>query len=376
MDEINIGIDVSKATKGFKSGTEYYTIEITKAILKQDNNEDEITLYTKKPLLSVLGVLPHNITEKVMSFPPRLWTQIRLSYETSVRPPSVLFIPAHTLPRFSKSPIVTTIHDIGFKHYPQLYPRHELWYHNYSMNQAVRKAVHIIAISEATKKDILKYYPDTRESKITVIHHGFNRERYRPLRSTDKEIYRKKYGKYILFIGRLEEKKNVVGMVKAYALLRKERKITHKLVLAGRPRYGFTKVEEEIAKLPDDIKKDIIMPGYISDERLPVIMREADIFLFTTFFEGFGMPILEAFASGVPVVASNTTSIPEVAGNAAILVNPYKPLEIASGCSRLINKPDLRRRQISLGIQRSRQFTWEKSADMTLEVLRNVARKY
>jgi len=308
-----------------------------------------------------------------MTLPPRLWTQIRLSWEATVHPPDVLFVPAHTIPISSRAPIVTTIHDLGFKHYPALYPRHELFYHNFSMNQAVKRAAHIIAISEATKKDILKFYPQAKSNNITVVHHGFNRNRYRPLKSNDRLVFQPKYGKYILFVGRLEEKKNVYGMVKAFNLLRKESSISHKLILAGRPKFGFDKVKEFIESLPPVIKNDIILPGYIDDTKLPILLREADIFLFPTFFEGFGLPILEAFASGVPVVASNTTSIPEVAGEAAILVNPLKPLEIASGCSRLINKPDLRRRLVSLGLQRARQFTWEKAGAETLQVLINIA---
>jgi len=374
MDEIKIGIDVSKVNKGYKSGTEYYTQEITKAIIAADNGEDDIILYSKKPLDNAVGILPPNVEEKVMSFPPRLWTQIRLTFEATFHPPTVLFIPAHTIP-LARCPIVTTVHDLGFKHYPRLYPKHELWYHNFSMDRAINKATHIIAISEATKRDILKFYPNARPSQITVIHHGFNRDKYRPLRANDKEIYRAKYGKYILFVGRLEEKKNIMGIIRAYALLRKERGIEHKLVLAGRPRYGFDKVEQEIAKLPQPVRDNIIITGYVDDGKLPILLREADLFLFPTFFEGFGLPILEAFASGVPVVASNTTSIPEVAGNAALLVNPRKPLEIASGCSRIINKPDMRQRLIRMGLSRARQFTWEKSGRETLKVLLGVAYK-
>lgn len=373
MDEITIGIDVSKATKKFKSGTEYYTQEIVQAILAASNGQDLFKLYTKSPLRHSLGVIPRNAEEKIMSLPPRLWTQLRLSWEVTVRPPDVLFIPAHTIPMSSRAPIVTTIHDLGFKHYPSLYPHHELIYHNFSMSQAVKRASHIIAISEATKKDILKFYPRARSSNITVIHHGFNRNRYRPLKTSDRLVFQPKYGKYILFVGRLEEKKNVCGMVEAFNLLRKETSIQHKLVLAGRPRYGFDKVKELIESLPSAIKRDIVLPGYIDDAKLPVLLREADIFLFPTFFEGFGMPVLEAFASGVPVVGSNTTSIPEVAGDSAVLIDPRKPLEIASGCSRLINKPDLRRRLVSLGLQRARQFTWEKAGLETLQVLIDTA---
>jgi len=374
MDEITIGIDASKATKGYKSGTEYYTQEIIKAIILSDNGQNKFLLYSKLPL-DVLGIHDNNVTDKIMPFPPRLWTQLRLSYEASIHPPDVLFIPAHTIPLLFRCPVVTTIHDLGFKHYPNLYPEHEILYHNYSMNMAARRANLIIAISEYTKKDFLKYYPDTNPDKIFVIHHGFNRDRFRPLRPIDDKKFIPKYGKYILFVGRLEEKKNIMGLVKSYVLLRKERKIEHKLVLAGRPRFGFEKVQNYIDKLPHEIKKDIILTGYVSDEDLPILYREADIFLFPTFFEGFGMPILEAFASGVPVVASNTTSIPEVAGNAALLVNPKKPFEIASACSRIINKSILRRKLVSDGINRAKMFTWEKAGQKTLEVLLYGAKK-
>ncbi len=369
-----IAIDASKATKAFLSGTEYYTQEIIKGIIKASTHNDKIVLYSKEPVGNIFGQLPSNIVNRVLSKPPRLWTQLRLSWETSIRPSNALFIPAHTIPLITKSPIVTTIHDLGFKHYPELYPRHELMYHNFSMDLAVRKAKQIIAISEFTKKDLLENYPHCDPKKITVIHHGYNTDRFKPLKLTDDLKFQKKYGKYILFVGRLEEKKNVLGMVKAYALLRKERNIEHKLVLAGRPKFGFEHVKEYIETLPENIAKDIIITGYVPDDDLPILMREADIFLFTTFFEGFGMPILEAYASGVPVVASNTTSIPEVAGNAAILVDPHKTLDIASACSKIINQPHIRKKLIRDGIARSHMFSWDKAGAQTLEVIKNVAK--
>lgn len=371
---MTIGIDASKATKTFLSGTEYYTQEIIKGILKASDANDNIVLYSKDKLGDSIGKLPNNATNKLLLKPTRLWTQSRLSWETSVRPIDALFVPAHTIPFLSRSPMVTTIHDLGFKHYPHLYPKHELFYHNFSMNIAVKKTKKIIAISEFTKRDILKYYPQCDPDKIVVIHHGYNKERFYPLKKTDDRKYQEKYGQYILFVGRLEEKKNVLGMVKAYALLRKERSVTHKLILAGRPKFGFDLVKAHIDKLPVDVKRDIIITGYVPDSDLPILMREADIFLFTTFFEGFGMPILEAFASGVPVVASNTTSIPEVAGRAAILVDPNKILDIASACSKIINQSHVRNKLIKDGLIRSHLFSWEKAGAETLNAIRDVAK--
>jgi len=373
MNSNYIAIDASKATKKFLSGTEYYTQEIIKGIVIASSTNDNITLYSKDPIGNILGDLPAHVHNQVLKRPSRLWTQVRLSWETFVRPSRALFIPAHTIPIITRSPIVTTLHDLGFKHYPELYPRHELFYHNFSMNMAVRRAKKIIAISEFTKQDILKWYPFCNAEKITVVHHGYNKNRFAPLKQTDSLKFRNKYDKYILFIGRLEEKKNVLGMVKAFALLRKERSVRHKLVLAGRAKFGFGKVEEYINTLPADIKKDIVITGYVSDDDLPVLLREADIFLFTTFFEGFGMPILEAFASGVPVVASNTTSIPEVAGNAALLVDPNKTLDIASACSKIINQPHIKKKLIRDGLARCHQFSWEKAGAKTFEVIKDVA---
>lgn len=370
-DRPTIGIDASKLAKGFKSGTEYYTQEIIRAMLDLQNAGNKFVLYCKKSIEKSFGEIPRNTDIKVISFPPHLWTQLRLSWEVTLHPPNVLFIPAHTIPPIARCRIITTIHDLGFKHYPHLYPLIERIYHNYSMNQAVKRAYQIIAISEFTKKDILKFYPKVNPNKIYVAHHGFNNDRYRPLRHTDNLKFRPKYNRYILFIGRLEEKKNVLGMIKAYALLRKERRIQHKLVLAGNKKYGFEKVEEYIKLLPETVKKDIIFPGYILDQDLPIILREADLFLFTTLFEGFGMPILEAFASGVPVITSNTTACPEIAGDAALTVNPLKPLDIASACSKILNKPDLRRHLIIKGLHRSKQFTWQVAANKTLKILTN-----
>ena len=373
MDEIRptIGIDASKLAKQIKSGTEYYTQEIIRNIIDLGDNDINIVLYCKKPLSRSFGPLPPNTSVKIMGFPPRLWTQIRLSIETTLRPPSVLFVPAHTIPPVTRCPIVTTIHDLGFRKYPALYPALEKIYHKYSMKQAIKRADKIISISHATKADIIKYYPRAKSKNIEYIYHGLNAGRYRPLRAGDQLRFQPKWDKYILFIGRLEAKKNILGIVKSYALLRKERGIKHKLVLAGKPKFEFDKVRQYIDKLTPDVKKDIILPGYIGNSDLPVLLREADIFLFPTFFEGFGMPILEAFASGVPVVTSNTTSCPEIAGEAAIVVDPYKPLAIASACSKLINKPDVRRNYIRTGFHRSKQFSWQKSARATLDVLKS-----
>ena len=367
MDEI-IGIDVSRAFKGFLSGTEYYSREVTRYMLAANQDKHRLRLYSNQPVGETFGPLSSKIETRVIPF-PRFWTQFRLSWEVIWHKPSVLFVPAHTIPIICPTKTVVTVHDLGFMHYPELYRPLERFILKYIMGYAIKKATKIVTISQATEDDILKFYPKIDKSKITIVYQGLNHERFRPLKPTDKLKFQPKYGKYILFVGRIEERKNVARMIEAYALLRKERKVTHKLVLAGRPRYGYSRFLEIIEKLPEDIRQDIILPGYISDTDLPILLREADIFLYPSLFEGFGLPILEAYASGVPVVTSNVTSMPEVAGKAALIVNPYKNLEIASALSQIINKPKLRSDLIYAGKKRALKFNWEDTGKETLNVI-------
>jgi glycosyltransferase involved in cell wall biosynthesis len=359
-----IGIDTSRTTKPKLTGTEYYSIEIIKNLAQVDQN-NRYLLYAQFDPSKRLGPLPGNFRTKVMPF-PRLWSQVRLSWEMFMRRPDVLFVPSHTVPVYHPKNTVVTLHDLGFKHFPELYSPKELMYHNWTMNFSANHAKEIITPSEFTRQDIIKTY-SIDPSKIHVVWHGFDKDRFRPDPNVKKQPY-------ILFIGRIEEKKNIRNMIKAYGLLRKEIKVAHKLVLAGSPGFGYEGIKEEIAKLPKEIQKDIVETGYISEVEYVKRLQEADIFLFTTNFEGFGMPIVEAFACGTPVVTSNVSSMPEIAGNAALLVDPKKPLQIAAALSKLINDSNLKKSLILKGRVRSGLFSWEKAAHQTLEVLQRAGR--
>ncbi|AKM82773.1 TPA: glycosyltransferase family 1 protein [Candidatus Berkelbacteria bacterium] len=360
---MTIGIDTSRAVKEHLTGTEYYSIELIKSFMKLDK-EDRFLLYSPKDPRPNLGHLPENFHTKIMPF-PKFWSQVRLSIEMLSNKPDVLFVPAHLVPIIHPKNTVTTIHDLGFKHFPELYPAKELLYHNWGMNFSVKHAKKIITVSEYTKKDLLETY-NIEPTKIDVVWSGVDLERFKP----DETVKKKPY---ILFIGRLEEKKNIVNMIKAYAFLRKEQHVTHQLVLAGSPGFGYENIQKEIEGLPAEIQKDIIQTGYISEEEYIKRLREADIFLFCTNFEGFGFPVIEAMATGTPVVASNVTSIPEIAGNAAMLVNPKKPIEIGAALSRLINNKGLKKSFILKGRVRSKIFTWEQTGQKTLEIIKKAS---
>lgn len=360
-----IGIDTSRVTKPKLTGTEYYSIEIIRAIAKFDQ-QDQFILYSQKDPRPRLGKLEQNFKTKIMPF-PKLWSQIRLSIEMMFRQPDVLFIPSHLVPIIHPKNTVVTLHDLGFKHFPELYSPKELIYHNWGMNFSAKHAKHIIAPSEYTKKDLIKTYT-IEPNKISVIWHGFDHNLFKPALNVKKKPF-------IFFIGRLEEKKNIIGMIKAYAILRKEHGVSHQFVLAGSPGFGYENIQKEIDLLPKEISRDIIQLGYIDQNEYVRKLQEADIFLFCTFFEGFGLPIIEAMAAGTPVVASNTTSIPEIAGRAAILVDPQKPFQIAAALSKVIHSDSLKKSLILKGRVRSKLFSWEKAGDATLKVIKEAAKK-
>ena len=358
-----IGIDASRIAKPIRTGTETYTIELVKALSGIDRKNDYI-LYSPKSIEAQLLNLGKNFKFKVLPF-GRFWTQIRLTREMINHKPDLLFVPAHTLPLVFPQKSVVTLHDLGFKHFPELYSSGDLLYHNWAMGHSVKHASHIIAISKFTKKDILACFT-LDPAKITVIYEGYDEKAFRAsgLKNTKKP--------YILFIGRLEQKKNIAGMIKAYALLRQEKEIKHQFVLAGNPGFGYEKIIAEINRLPAEVKKDIILPGYVSEEKYIELLTHADILFFCSFFEGFGLPPLEAMASGVPVVASNRTSIPEITGKAALLVDPEKTFDMAAALSKVINDEGLRKALISKGIARATLFSWKKTAQKTLEVLESI----
>lgn len=362
-----IGIDASRAVKNQRTGTEHYSQQIILNLALIDKDNDYI-LYSPIAPSGDLAKLPKNFSWKIMPF-PKLWSQIRLSWEMifASSKPKVVFEPAHTIPIFHHQKTVVTLHDLGFKYFPELYTPLERKYHNWCMDFSVRHAAHIITPSLYTKKDLVKNY-GINPKNISVIYHGYNNKIYKP-RLYPKPIE----DPYIFFVGRLENKKNIRGLIEAYELLRREPKIKHKLVLAGKPGYGYEKYRQFKDNLPPNLQKDIIELGYIEEEELSSWMKNADVFFFPSFFEGFGLPILEAMACAVPVVASKITSIPEVASDCALLVNPRKPFEMAAALSKIINDKNLYKTLANRGKVRANQFSWIKSAQQTLAVLEEIA---
>ncbi len=366
---MTIGIDASRALRSVKTGTEWYSVEIIRHLTSLDTKNQYI-LYSHKPAEAPLLDLPKNVTWKIMPF-PRGWTLFRLSYEMMRHAPDVLFIPAHTLPLIAPKRSVVMVHDLGFKHYPELYPWRQKAYHNFVVDYVARHATHILTPSEFTKKDLIKFL-QIPENKITVVYHGYDDNLYQPRHNSEHQSAQ--YQPYIFFIGRLETKKNITGLIEAFKILRTQNpKLTPKLVLAGKPSHGYEQIKILIDSL-GDLKKDIVELGYVPEAEMPTWYSNAAMLAFPTFFEGFGFPIIQAMACGTPVVTSNTTANPEIAGKAALLVDPYQPHQIAENMAKIFTNASLKADLINKGFDQVKKFSWTNATQKTLEVIEKISK--
>lgn len=365
---MKIGIDASRANKQKKTGVEWYSYHLIEEFKKIDS-ENQYFLYTNEPLRGALGICPRNFQECVLKWPiPRSWTIGRLSWEMKFGKniPDVLFVPAHTLPLLNPKRSVVTIHDIGFEHFPEAYHWADKLYHKLTIQIIKRAATKIIAVSHFTKEDIVKTYKIPQE-KIVVVLNGYDEDKYKVLPES-KNVLKEKYqidSSYILFVGRLELKKNIPRLVEAFGRFKlKYPEDKHKLVLVGTKGLTFPLVEEQIKKF--NLENEIVFPGWVGSDDLPIFHNNADLFVFPSLFEGFGIPVLEAMACGCPVICSNTTSLPEVTGEAALMFDPLKIEEIVARMEQVLFNPEVSDSLRIKGLERVKQFSWKKCAEETL----------
>ncbi len=265
---------------------------------------------------------------------------------------------------------IVTVHDITPIILSRYHQKLSIAYHKIIMYLILKHVDKIITVSNNTKTDLIKYF-SIPSDKIKVIYLAADKIYYQ--RTNDEIIpIKKKYGlnsKIILYIGTLEPRKNVVGLIKSFHIL-KNLGLEHKLVIVGRKGWGYIEIFECVKKL--NLQKDVIFLGYVPTEDLPAMYSMSDLFVYPSFYEGFGLPPLEAMACGCPVITSNTSSLPEVVGDAGIIIDPYNIDELYEAMhSVLINETD-RKDMIKKGLERAEMFSWKKTAEETLEVYEEV----
>lgn len=363
-----IGIDASRANHNQRTGVEEYAFQIIQNWKKIIPEDVRVILYTDKPLQGELASLPVNWTQKVLKWTPRrLWTQIRLSWEMLWHMPDILFIPAHVFPIIHPKRTVMTVHDIAAVRFSESYNWFERWYSVWSAKFAVRHLWQVIVPSDFVKKEIIQIFSLSEKNNLVVIAHGYDNNFLESLDYLQKESRLKKYQiqrPFIVSVGRLEEKKNTIGIIKAFEKLKNS---DLKLVLIGKTGYGYEKVEKVVE---NSLNKDkIIIPGWVAKSDLPAILSLASVFVYPSFYEGFGLPVLEAFASQVPVVASGGHCLEEVGGEACLYVNPNNIEEISDCINKIIFNSELKDKMIQMGRERLENFSWKKSAQTTWDII-------
>jgi glycosyltransferase involved in cell wall biosynthesis len=359
-----VGIDANPAVKRQRTGTETYTSEIIKALVALDRSVS-YRLYAKEDPPPELKDLGPNAAWQIMPF-RRGWTLLRLSFEMMCNPPDVLFVPAHTLPLVSPKKSVIMIHDLGFDHFPEVYGWRRRTLHSYDVRLARRYASHILTPSEFTRHDLGERYRIPL-ARITCVHHGFDPSDGATSTSVERPISQP----YFFFIGRIERKKNIERMLEAFSIFKNETRLPHRLLLGGKPGLGYAEIRERHASL-GAVKSDVAFLGYLSEEEGRRHLAHAEALLFPSLFEGFGMPVLDAFALRTPVITSNATSLPEVAGQAALLVDPLDVERMAGAMREIATNPSWREELACRGIEQCRTFSWQRAARETLAVLRSV----
>lgn len=353
-----IGIDGSRAFIKNRTGIEEYSYQVIKN-LRNNLSSEQIVLYVRKKQ-EIDFEIPKNWEIKIIKF-PRFWTQVGLSLEMLLHPVDVLFVPAHTVPIIHPRNTIVTIHGLEYEFCPKAYSSWERFYMRLSIKASCKWAKKIISVSQNTKFDLEKLYGVVGD-KIEVIYEGY--ENQEPIINNQES---KSGLKSFLFVGRIEERKNVANIVKAFEILKEKYQVAHKLLLAGRPGYGYEKIKLQIEN--SKYREDIAELGYVSDEEKFGLMKNADAFVFPTLYEGFGIPVLEAQSVGCPVIAGRNSSIPEVVGDSVVLVDVRDQEAIAKAMALLISDRSLRSEYVQKGLENVKRFSWSKCAERIAEIL-------
>jgi glycosyltransferase involved in cell wall biosynthesis len=370
-----IGIDASRANKPVKTGVEWYSWHLIQELKKLTVKDGHTwILYTNDPLKNELAELPENWYEVRAKWPPkRLWTQVRMSWEMWRRPIDVLFVPAHVLPPIRPDRNVVTVHDVGFRRLPKLYSKADIAYHEATTKSIAKCDARIITVSEFSGREIVELYK-VKSERIAITYPGVDHDMYRPIadgaaiEAKLKEMHVPR--PYFLYIGRLDAKKNVLNLVKAFDVFKTHRGVGDptQLVLAGIPGNGFDEIKKAING--SAFKHQILQLGYVEEENVPYLLNGAEALVHVSWYEGFGFTPVQAMACGCPVVSSDVASLPEVigAGN-AVFVPPSQTDVISRALERIVSEPGLKEDLRQKGIARAARYTWRATAEATLPVL-------
>lgn len=351
------------------AGNESYVTNLIEALAEIDH-ENRYTLYVTKraaidrfanrwPNFTVRQTLPHT---------PLVRVPLTLSAELRRNPVDVLHV-QFTAPPIPPCPVVVSIHDLSFEHLPETFKRRSRAQLRLTVRRSARKAAEILTISEYSRRAIIEtYHVDPERITVTPLAAPAH---FAPV-SDETELLRVRqtYGierDYILTLGSIQPRKNLARLIRAFGMLRSRdsKKQAPQLVIAGKRGWLYDETLRVAGE--HEAGRDIVFTGYVQERDLPALYSAAACFVYPSYYEGFGLPVVEAMQCGTPVVAGNQTSLPEVVGDGGVLVDPFSERELAEAIARVIDNPDYRAELRVKGLARAKAFSWTTTARLTLQ---------
>lgn len=372
---MRIGINATCA--GNRSGTGRYAAELIRALARIDTeNRYFVLVQSGSPLIEELADRPQVRVEPLVGRglgSRLLFERAALGRWIAERQLDVFHGPAFVLPSRCPAPSVVTIHDLVFRLFPETVPLRRRFYYGRAIPRSIRQAEILLVDSHSTAADLgrLFHVPD---EKVRVAHLGVAPRFFEAPGAERIAALRRRLGlpdRFILTLGTLEPRKNLVGLLRAYARLAAVRPETPALVVAGRRGWGVGGIEREVARL--GIEARVLWVGFVPDSGLPALYAGADLFVLVSLYEGFGLPLLEAMAGGTPVLGGDNSSMPEVVGDAGWLADAASPDAIAQALAGALSDPAALARAGERCRKRAREFTWDATARSALRAYEDAA---
>jgi glycosyltransferase involved in cell wall biosynthesis len=374
-----IAVNTRLLMPGKLDGIGWFTFETLKRITVAHPEVDFLFLFDRKYSNEV--VFGENVRPVVLGPPTRhpflwhFWFQWRIKSYLKRKRPDLFLSTDGFIPLCTSTPSVSVIHDINFVHRPGDLPWLVRNYYRHYFPRFAHRATRIVTVSEYSRRDIINQY-EVPEEKVDLAYNGVN-ERYHPLSEEEAVEVRKAYtggAPYFVFVGSIHPRKNITNLLKAFQLFKDENKQNYKLVLVGEKVFLTKPMEEQLEKMKN--KQDVIFTGRLSPDQLNDVLGAAWAMTFVPYFEGFGIPVLEAMKCDIPVIASKVTSLPEIAGDAALFASPDSPGSIRDGMIRIVREEGMRNDLIERGRERRKLFSWDHTAAKLWDSVQQVLDKH
>jgi glycosyltransferase involved in cell wall biosynthesis len=373
---MRIGIEAQRLFRPHKHGMDRVALELIRNLQMIDTKNEYFIFVKPDQDTTVIRNTENFKIVEIPGGPYPWWEQFKLPRIAKLHNCDILHCTSNTAPYSKKIPLITTLHDIIYMegsllklllNKASLYQKFGNLYRRIIVSKVVQNSRRLITVSNFEKENITNFFK-LKNKEIQAVHNGINKTFTKIIDADHKAKVKAKYElpeKYMLHIANKDPRKNTKKVLIAFNEFLKTATANHQLLMIGCNKADLKKMLNEINAI--HLYKRIILTGYVSDEDLPVMYQLAELFLFPSLREGFGIPIIEAMSCGVPVITSNTSSMPEVAGNAAHLIDPNKPEDICRGMLKIVFNENYKKELIQKGLKRSKQFSWNKMASQVLE---------